>query len=275
MDWYYVDNGQQAGPVSEADFLQLASSGKITPDTLVWNESMPDWIAYREAVQRGNTPAATPTLSAASPPGSGADARLQPSAQPIPAGSVVCAECGNPTPHGDAIQYGSVWVCAPCKPAFVQKLKEGVIRGPGAMGSIRYAGFWIRFLAKFVDGLITSIVNLPLSFLLGATAGPNAEPEAMIIAQVLSTGANIVVSGAYAIFFIGRYGATPGKMVCKLHVITADGGRVSYARATGRFFAEMLSGCPTIFIGYIIAAFDDEKRALHDHICSTRVVYKD
>jgi len=40
-----------------------------------------------------------------------------------------------------------------------------------------------------------------------------------------------------------------------------------------RFFATMLSQL-TLYIGYIIAAFDDEKRSLHDHICDTRVVYK-
>jgi uncharacterized RDD family membrane protein YckC len=56
-------------------------------------------------------------------------------------------------------------------------------------------------------------------------------------------------------------------------VVTADGGRVSYLRALGRYFAKMLSGF-TCLIGYIIAAFDGQKRALHDHICNTRVVFK-
>jgi len=28
------------------------------------------------------------------------------------------------------------------------------------------------------------------------------------------------------------------------------------------------------YIGYLIVAFDDQKRALHDHICNTRVIYK-
>ena len=63
-------------------------------------------------------------------------------------------------------------------------------------------------------------------------------------------------------------------MACKIKVVTADGGRVSYARAFGRYFAKMLSAF-TCMIGYIIAVFDNpQKRALHDHICNTRVVYK-
>lgn len=80
-------------------------------------------------------------------------------------------------------------------------------------------------------------------------------------------------SGIYTIFFNGRYGATPGKMACKLRVVTADGQPIGYGRATGRFFAEILSGI-ICNIGYIIAAFDDQKRSLHDHICSTRVIRK-
>jgi uncharacterized RDD family membrane protein YckC len=62
-------------------------------------------------------------------------------------------------------------------------------------------------------------------------------------------------------------------MVCKIHIVTGSGEKVTYARATGRVFAEMLSGL-ICNIGYLIAAFDSEKRALHDHICNTRVVYK-
>jgi uncharacterized RDD family membrane protein YckC len=41
----------------------------------------------------------------------------------------------------------------------------------------------------------------------------------------------------------------------------------------GRYFSEMLSGM-IMMIGYIMAGFDDEKRALHDRICNTRVVFK-
>ncbi len=78
---------------------------------------------------------------------------------------------------------------------------------------------------------------------------------------------------AYQIFFLGKYGATPGKMACSIKVVTADGGRIGYGRATGRFFSELLSGI-ICYIGYIIVAFDGQKRALHDHICNTRVVYK-
>jgi uncharacterized RDD family membrane protein YckC len=82
-----------------------------------------------------------------------------------------------------------------------------------------------------------------------------------------------VIAIGYETFFIGKYGATPGKMACKIKVVTADGGKVSYLLAFGRYFAKVLSSL-TCLIGYIMAAFDDEKRALHDRICNTRVVFK-
>ena len=76
---------------------------------------------------------------------------------------------------------------------------------------------------------------------------------------------------AYPTFFLGKYGATPGKMAAGIKVVRPDGEPITYMRAFGRYFADLLSGF--IFgIGFIMAAFDDEKRALHDRICDTRVI---
>jgi uncharacterized RDD family membrane protein YckC len=77
----------------------------------------------------------------------------------------------------------------------------------------------------------------------------------------------------YNTLFVGKFAATPGKMACGLKVVDAEGGKVKYGRAFGRACSEILSGM-VCYIGYIIAGFDQQKRALHDHICSTRVVYK-
>ena len=78
----------------------------------------------------------------------------------------------------------------------------------------------------------------------------------------------------FATYFIGRFAATPGKMICGLKVVTPDGaGSVSYARAAGRHLSEYISMI-ILAIGYIMAAFDSEKRALHDRICNTRVIKK-
>jgi len=62
-------------------------------------------------------------------------------------------------------------------------------------------------------------------------------------------------------------------MVCHLQVVMADGSKLSYGRSLGRHFAKFLSSF-ILAIGYIMAGIDDEKRALHDRICDTRVIKK-
>jgi len=89
----------------------------------------------------------------------------------------------------------------------------------------------------------------------------------MVLAQV----GYLVILAGYSTFFHGKYGATPGKMACGLKVVTPEGTPIRYGRAFGRAMAEILSRM-ICDIGYIIAAFDSQKRALHDHIANTRVI---
>ena len=142
------------------------------------------------------------------------------------------------------------------------------------MHAQRIAGFWTRAGAKILDGLILGVVFLPPFFYFGFKAASQRQQFSrfqvlQLFFELLYMAANI----GYQVFFLGKYGATLGKMACGLRVVTAEGGKIGYARATGRAFAEMLSGM-ICYIGYIIVAFDDQKRGLHDHICNTRVVFK-
>ena len=56
MDWFYAQNGQQLGPVSESYLGQLARNGAITPDTLVWHAGMAQWQPFRAASATFETP---------------------------------------------------------------------------------------------------------------------------------------------------------------------------------------------------------------------------
>jgi uncharacterized RDD family membrane protein YckC len=183
--------------------------------------------------------------------------------------SAHCAECGSVFPVDDMIRHGNAYVCARCKPVFMQKLLEGAeIR----TGKLRYAGFWLRFGAILLDGIALGIVSLVVGAILGASVRLIAAVEPMgIIATLLVQFLSIILAVSYETFFIGRYGATLGKMACHIHVVAPDGGRVSYLRAFARYFAKLLSSI-TLLIGFIMAAFDAEGRALHDRICNTRVV---
>jgi uncharacterized RDD family membrane protein YckC len=256
MNWFYVDAGQQAGPVSEEQLDELRRSGKINENTLVWRDGMTDWLPLSQAkpMTSGQPPlmVTTGTWPATAAPGA------------------VCAECGKLFEISEMIRHGDAYICANCKPIFMQKLTEGARIQTGAL---TYAGFWIRAAAKIVDGLILGVVLMVPMVLLIIRSSSRNNPEELNYILIPFQVGYYVVLGLYSVFFVGKYGATPGKMVCKLQIVTADGGKVSYGRATGRFFAEILSGM-ICYIGYIMAGFDAEKRALHDHICSTRVVYK-
>jgi len=258
MNWYYVEAGKQAGPVDDPQLEQLRQLGTIQMDTLVWHEGMGDWRPFRD-MMADVVPAPPPQVAA--PPVA------------LPTGSVVCVECGQVFDLNDTIPYGTVRVCAGCKPVFMQKLSEGV---KVEAGVIRYAGFLIRFGAKLIDGLLLRLIIFPLSFLLGAMIG-SMRPDSLstvTLASVLGGLLGFTILMGYSVFFIGKFGATPGKMACKIKVISADGAPLSYRRAFGRFWGEVLSGCPTLFIGYLIAGFDEQRRALHDRLCNTRVIYK-
>jgi uncharacterized RDD family membrane protein YckC len=217
------------------------------------------------------------TPSGASPPATANEVPSEPAAaqaaapSPVTVLSVasrICSQCGRSFPQDQVVTFDNQIICAACKPMFVQRLREGVT----LPGILTYAGFWIRAGAKIIDGLIMAALQyavlIPMGFLaFSSTDGPGI--GMILFSQLISIGIPLV----YNTFFIGRFAATPGKMACRLKVVAPDGDRISYARALGRNFAEMISGM-ILAIGYLMAAFDEEKRTLHDRVCSTRVIHK-
>jgi uncharacterized RDD family membrane protein YckC len=183
--------------------------------------------------------------------------------------TVQCMECRGMFPADDVIRHSNAYVCAGCKPIFMQRLAEGTLR----TGQLRYAGFWRRFVAILLDGILLGIVNLVLQIIVIATIAGLFESAQDIGAVLAVYGIQIATAVIYETVLIGKYGSTPGKMALQLEVVTAAGGPVSYGLAFGRYFAKWLSYL-TLLIGFIIAAFDPEKRALHDRLCNTRVVIK-
>lgn len=250
MNWYYVESGNSVGPIAEDQLMQLIRSAKITPDTLVWHEGMAEWKPCREA----------------GPAAALADSPLAPSAVAAPEGHRFCAQCGNSFPEDDMMKYENLWVCVNCKPLFLQKLKEGVRVSTGVL----YGGFWIRLGAKIIDGILLQIINYMLILPVFAFAGLGSTKVFGAI-WFLQFFISMLVPIVLTTFFVGKFGATPGKMACRLKIVTAEGGKVTYLRAFARYWGEVVSQL-TFSIGYLLAAWDDEKRALHDRICNTRVV---
>ncbi len=257
-DWYYARDDEQFGPVSYEELQELAATGDITPETLVWGAGLSDWATFG-ALMPGYAPAAL----------DGDSESIQQAGQD----QAVCIECNGVFDINDMVPYAGTHVCATCKPLLFQRIKEGV----PLPSQLSYGGFWIRFGAKFVDGLILGaaalVVSVPTMMLTFAALEGDVDPVLANVLQWIANIVNTVIGTTYTTYFVGRFGATPGKMACGLRVIRPDGAKVTYLRAFARHFAEMLSAW-TLLIGYIMAAFDDEKRALHDRICDTRVVRK-
>lgn len=194
-----------------------------------------------------------------------------------------CSECGRPTPPDEMVHFGDRAVCPACKDVVAQKLREGV----APAGFVRYGGFWLRFVAVIIDGIImavpTGIINALVLGWMGISLSqnppaPGASPEEIFSRLAPLFGAigvsmllSMTLAAAYETFFIVQYAATPGKMALGLKVLRPDGTKLGIGRALGRHFAKMLSAI-ILYIGYIMAGFDAQKRALHDMICDTRVI---
>lgn len=129
-----------------------------------------------------------------------------------------------------------------------------------------YAGFWARFFAYFIDGLIMIVPLLILRYLISGGLSDSSGVSGIV---------ELVAAWLYyALQESGPKQATLGKRVMEIKVTSMRGGRISFGRATGRYFAKILSAI-ILLIGYIMAGFTKRKQALHDMIAETLVVSND
>src|SRR5688572_7959712 len=141
----------------------------------------------------------------------------------------------------------------------------------------QYAGFWRRFGALLIDILILSIPTYFLATLLGDNTndyvnrtGDEVEVQYFTIYNVVSFLVNWLY---FALLESSARQATFGKQALGLYVTDTEGRRITFVRATLRYFGKVISSL-TIGIGYIMAAFTARKQALHDIIASTLVLRK-
>lgn len=148
---------------------------------------------------------------------------------------------------------------------------------PAPYGAARYGGFWIRFVAAIIDGLIVQAVVIPVSFVVGGLAGVAGSLGGIsheglpILGGALGLGIGAAGSWLYeALMESSSRQATLGKMIFSMKVTDLQGNRISFGQATGRHFAKWLSTL-ILFIGYIMAGFTERKQALHDMLAGTLV----
>ncbi len=191
------------------------------------------------------------------------------------AGASFCTRCGASTLAPVSTIPAPAAVPAPVGAVPYQPVAP--YAGVAPVGGLRYGGFWIRFVAAIIDGIIVQVVVVPVSFLAGGLTG-----FAGAMGGVSQSGLPLLGGGIG--FVIGLGGswlyealmesssrqATLGKMIFGMKVTDLAGNRISFGRATGRYFAKCLSAL-TLLIGYIIAGFTERKQALHDMVAGTLV----
>jgi len=202
---------------------------------------------------------------------------------------LACSQCRRSFGHSDLVQIAGNWVCADCKPAFLSRVMASGAAGVSPL-AWRYGGFWIRFGARFIDGVIFTVpliflaVFIPNLIRAARQAGnPASAPNPAFAAFGVITFVLVffLAGGCYEILMLKYRSATLGKMACGLKVVRSDGRSLSWGVCFGRFFMWniLTNSIPYLnfvlmLVSSIMLGVDDEKRALHDRVCDTRVIYK-
>ena len=151
------------------------------------------------------------------------------------------------------------------------------------------AGFWVRLSAFLVDGVVLGVVvfvfiQLPLMAYLynsRAALGPGDEAAVMMAIMavspilMLASGATTLLYVAYFVALTaGKHQGTYGKRIMGIYVRKRDGDRVWIGSSFARLIGYIVSWIP-LGLGFLMAAFQKDKLALHDLIAGTEVVYGD
>ncbi len=154
------------------------------------------------------------------------------------------SDLGSQTPYPSQPPPGTEWQAATPAPT-------GKPSGPRS-------GFWRRFAAAFVDGLVLAI------------------PNTIFVAALDYATANLlslIVGMSYFTYFEGGpTGQTLGKRALGIRVIDfKGGGPIGYGRGLVRYIARFLSAI-VFFLGYFWMLWDPEKQTWQDKIAGTVVV---
>ena len=204
-------------------------------------------------------------------------------------GTAFCGSCGKPV-VGYSVGQASAGSVANGSPAAV----GAPISRPGALAARDtgvYAGFWLRLLADIIDNLLLGIPYGVLAVMIFASAipmlralGATENPNPLLIASLLGSRVllflllNLLGTWLYwSLLESSSWQATVGKKALGLYVTDLQGGRVSFGKASGRFFAGRgISVVPSIgalyyLIDCIMAGLTEKKQALHDMIAGCLV----
>lgn len=135
-----------------------------------------------------------------------------------------------------------------------------------------YAGFWMRLAAYLLDAIIIFVVFFILGLIVGVIGG-----EGILDSSGFELTSNIIsfICGwlYFSLMESSRHQGTLGKMALGIKVTDMNRTRISFSRATGRYFGKILSFI-ILFVGFIMIAFTEKKQGLHDILAKTLVIKK-
>jgi uncharacterized RDD family membrane protein YckC len=199
-------------------------------------------------------------------------------------GAVFCSSCGQPVNPQFAAPVSATSIPRSSIPGPYDAVSPAALFPRSA-----YAGFWLRVVAHLIDGLLAGI-GFAIVFLAGIAAvgigyfrdliheTNNPEdiftPGLIAIIFLLCTASIVMMWIYYAWMESSSYQGTLGKMALGLIVTDLEGRRITFARASGRYFSKIITGLIPLGIGYAMAGFTERKQALHDMIASCLVLRK-
>jgi uncharacterized RDD family membrane protein YckC len=207
----------------------------------------------------------------------------------VPEGVAFCNACGQPVPSASVVPPIPPVSPAPPQTPVSSQYAPGYVPPvqaawqTSARPPVAYAGFWLRLVAFIIDAIVLhfvfTIVTLPFIASMGIRGIMRGHmpmsPEELIPLMrqlfhifLIRTVLNWLY---YALLESSAWQATLGKKALGLEVTDMQGTRISFGRATGRFFAKIISAL-ILWIGFIMAGFTEEKQALHDMIAGTLVI---
>src|SRR5579863_8192625 len=176
----------------------------------------------------------------------------------VAAGQKFCAKCGA------QLDAPSVAAAAPPSTA------------PTAVaGETPYSGFWRRAGAWIIDCIAFYLAILVVGVVVGVVTRAVAGKSAGLGVREMVVFVCLFVPWLYyALMESSSAQATLGKLVVGIKVTDEAGGRITFGRATGRYFAHILTGF-TLGVGYAMVVFTRHRQALHDMIAGTFVVRRE
>jgi uncharacterized RDD family membrane protein YckC len=288
MNWFYAENGQQKGPVSDSDLASLAENGALRAETLLWREGLPDWQPLSRVRPDLISTSGAPMLGGVAVPEQNKDLLVQ------------------------QMREGVI----------------GELTAPGSMRYVGFWWRLLSWIIDYIILLVAQqVIQLAGMFMIGAVGAGMGDSEATGIFGVVAVIGifffSLALNAWYHTWMVARFGGTLGKMALGFKIVTMDGMPVRWPRALARWavsgfvnhiiwgiiwlvpvmlifivgmgglqnfrnmeqspaFAFWVIGMfAAAVVGFIaggfpfwMAGFDKEKRALHDRICATRVVWK-